>query len=37
MFRDVVLDSSAALFAQIVLFAILRRRNADLPVASAEP
>jgi VanZ family protein len=28
MFRDVVLDSSAALFAQILLFVILQRRNA---------
>lgn len=35
MFRDVVLDSSAALFAQIVLFAILRRRNAAVEEVSS--
>ena len=35
MFRDVVLDSSAALIAQIVIFAILRKRGAELEKAPA--
>jgi VanZ family protein len=30
MFRDVVLDSSAALVAQILIFLILRKRNAGI-------
>ena len=30
MFRDVILDSSAALIAQLLLFLILRRRNTGI-------
>jgi VanZ family protein len=33
MFRDVLLDSSAALVAQIVLFVILRRRTVEVKIS----
>jgi VanZ family protein len=33
--RDVLLDSTAALVAQIILFIALRKRNRDVPIARA--
>jgi VanZ family protein len=33
--RDVMLDSTAALVAQIILFIALRKRNRDVPIARA--